>query len=170
MALAASKPGTKIQTFYGFTVSAAGEIFVNDGNGVGVFSPTANGDADPVRRIVGNFPGSGVFPIMTVDGAGNLYVPFGEGIAVFGPNDTGAVSPSRVINVKPGQLATDSHGNLYLLGYSKRDDGLNQFGVSEYAATASGNAVPLRYITTPGMDTTGWDDIPGIALDAAKTI
>jgi hypothetical protein len=41
--------GTKIQTFYGFTVSAAGEIFVNDGNGVGVFSPTANGDADPVR-------------------------------------------------------------------------------------------------------------------------
>jgi hypothetical protein len=75
-----------------------------------------------------------------------------------------------VINVKPGQLATDSRGNLYVLGDSVRNDGLNPFGVTEYDAAASGNAVPLRYITYPGMDTTGWNDIPGIAVDAAGTI
>src|SRR5258707_2478372 len=104
---------------------------------------------------------------MTVDGPGNLYVPFSEGIAVFGAGDTGTVSPSRVINVQAGQLATDSQGNLYVLSYSKRTDGLNPFGVSEYAATASGDAVPLRYITSPDMDTTGWNDAPGISVGPA---
>jgi hypothetical protein len=107
---------------------------------------------------------------MTVDGPGNLYVPFSEGIAVFGAGDTGTVSPSRVINVQAGQLATDSQGNLNVLSYSKRNVGLNPFGVSEYAATASGDAVPLRYITSSDMDTTGWNDAPGIAVDAAGTI
>jgi hypothetical protein len=163
-------PGMRIQKIDDFAVSAAGEIFVNDGSSVAVFGPTANGDVDPLRRIVGKFPGLGYAPIMTVDGAGNLYVPFGQGIAVFGPNDTGVVSPSRVINVRPGYLATDSHGNLYVLGDTIRNDGLNPFGVSVYDAVASGNAPPFRYITYPGMDTTGWDDIPGIAVDAAGTI
>jgi hypothetical protein len=163
-------PGTRIPNVYDVTVSAAGEIFVNDGNGIAVFSQTANGDVDPVRRIEGQFLAANYNPAMTVDGAGNLYVPVAEGIAVFGPGDTGAVSPSRVINVHPGLLATDSQGNLYVLDYKKRDDGLNPFGVSEYAATASGNAVPLRYITSPGMDTSGWNDSPGIAVDAAGTI
>jgi hypothetical protein len=163
-------PGTRIPNVDDFTVSAAGEIFVNDGNGIAVFSQTANGDVDPVRRIMGKFPAAAYYPVMTVDGAGNLYVPIAEGIAVFGPGDTGAAGPSRVINVHAGQLATDSQGNLYVLDYRKRDDGLNPFGVSEYASTVSGNAVPLRYITTPGMSTTGWNDIPGIAVDAAGTI
>jgi hypothetical protein len=99
-----------------------------------------------VRRIVGQF--SGYPSTMTVDGPGNLYVPLSEGIAVFGAGDTGTVSPSRVINVQGGQLATDSQGNLNVLSYSKRNVGLNPFGVSEYAATASGDAVPLRYITS----------------------
>jgi hypothetical protein len=162
-------PGTRIPSVNDFTVSAAGEIFVNDGNGIAVFSPTADGDVDPVRRIVGQFPAPGSYPVMTVDGTGNLYVPYGKGTAVFGPSDTGVVSPSRVINVS-GQLATDKEGNLYVLSYSKRDDGLNPFGVSEYAATASGDAIPLRYITSPEMDTTGWNDSPGIAVDAAGTI
>src|SRR5882757_11586208 len=48
-------PGTKIPRVYVMTVSAAGEIFVNDGSGISVFSPTANGDVDPVRRIFGQF-------------------------------------------------------------------------------------------------------------------
>lgn len=161
--------GTKIPIVNDFTVSTTGEIFVNDGNGIAVFSPTANGDVDPVRRIAGQFPAAAYYPVMTIDGARNLYVPYGKGTAVFGPNDTGTVGPSRVINVS-GQLATDSHGNLYVLGYSKREDGLNPFGVTEYAATASGDAVPLRYITTSGMDTTGWNDIPGIAVDATGII
>ena len=77
-------PGMRIQKIDDFAVSAAGEIFVNDGSGVAVFSPTANGDVDPLRRIVGKFPGLGYAPIMTVDGARNLYVPFGQGIAVLG--------------------------------------------------------------------------------------
>jgi hypothetical protein len=161
-------PGTNIPRVYVMTVSAAGEIFVNDGSGISVFSPTANGGVDPVRRIVGQF--SGYPSTMTVDGSGNLYVPFSEGIAVFGAGDTGTVGPSRVINVQAGQLATDSQGNLYVLGYGQRTDGLNPFGVSEYTATASGNAVPLRYITSPNMDTTGWNDTPGIAVDAAGAI
>ncbi|RSL18860.1 hypothetical protein EDE15_4465 [Edaphobacter aggregans] len=142
-------PGTRISHVYDMTVSAVGEVFVNDGNNIGIFSPTANGDVDPVRCIEGQFLSFGFYyQAMTVDVTGNLYVPFSEGIAVFGPKDTGMAAPSRVINVHAGQLATDSQGNLYVLGYAQRTDGLNPFGVSEYAATASGNAVPLRYITS----------------------
>jgi hypothetical protein len=163
--------GTKIQHVYDMTVSAAGEIFINDGNGIAVFSAMANGDADPVRRIEGQFLSRGYFyPAITVDATGNLYVPTSEGIAVFGPKDTGMVAPSRLLKVQAGQLATDRQGNLYVLASGPRTDGLNTFGVSEYAATANGEAVPLRYITSPDLYTSGWDDIPGIAVDAAGTI
>ncbi len=164
-------PGTKIQNVYDMTVNAAGEIFVNDGKGIAVFSATADGNVDPVRRIEGaGQSGSFFYPAMTVDASGNLYVPYSDRIAVFGPKDTGKVAPSRVINVPAGQLATDNQGNLYVLAYGKRDDELNPFGVSEYAATASGNAVPLRYITSSGMGTTGWNDSPGIAVNSSGTI
>jgi len=94
------------------TVSVAGEIFVNDGNGIAVFGPAADGNADPERYIVGKFPGNVYSTTMVVDVMGNLYLALGQGVAVFGPKDTGAIAPWRVINVPSGSLATDSQGNL----------------------------------------------------------
>ena len=93
-------PGTTIANVNDMAVSPAGEIFVNDGNGVAVFSAAANGSDAPVRYIQWN--GGGLTPLtpgyIAVDGKDNLYVQNGSSIAVFGPHDTGLVVPSRVIN------------------------------------------------------------------------
>jgi hypothetical protein len=165
-------PGTKIPRVYGMTVSAAGDIFVSDGNGIAVFGPTADGNADPVRRIVSTVgtPLTGYYgPSMSVDGSGNLYIDVSGGIAVFGPTDNGTIAPSRLIHVQTGTLTTDSQGNLYVLCHIKRNDGLNPYGVYEYAATANGDAVPLRYITSADLNA-GFYNGEGVAVDAAGLI
>ena len=72
------------------TVSQAGEIFVSDTKGIAVFSPTATGDADPVRYIqdlgVEGFSAAAWASFMAVDNAGNLYAGnYGSPVFVFGP-------------------------------------------------------------------------------------
>lgn len=99
-------PGMKIANVEDMAVSPDGEIFVNDGNGVAVFSATANGADAPVRYI--RWDGGGnksIWPsLIAVDGKDNLYVQSGLSIAVFGPDDTGLVVPSRVISGPHTQL------------------------------------------------------------------
>jgi hypothetical protein len=46
--------GKKISAVADMVASQTGEIFVSDGTGIAVFSPTATADAGPVRYIVGN--------------------------------------------------------------------------------------------------------------------
>jgi hypothetical protein len=73
-------PGTKIAAVEDVMASTTGEIFVSDGKGIAVFSPTATGNADPVRYILGssqNPDGSSTAIIpdfITVDSSDNLYV------------------------------------------------------------------------------------------------
>ena len=142
-------PGMKIANVLDMAVTPEGDIFVNDGNGVAVFSATANGADSPVRYI--RWDGGGDTPVMpgfiAVDGKDNLYVQNGLSIALFGPDDTGLVVPSRVISGPHTQLAglgrmtTDVQGNLYVTLT------LNPHGVLEFAAGANGDAVPLRFVT-----------------------
>jgi hypothetical protein len=65
-------------------------------------------------------------------------------------------------------MTTDSQGNLYVAGYRPREDGLYPYGVYEFGPTADGDASPVRYITTPGMD--GSYEGTGGAVDSAGNI
>lgn len=166
-------PGKRIANVYDMTVSPEGEIFVNDGRGVAVFSATANGVDAPVRYI--QWDGGGNMPFMpgliAVDGKDNLYVQNGLSIAVFGPDDTGLVVPSRVISGPHTQLAglgrmtTDVQGNLYV---TISTGGFSSDGVLEFNANANGDAVPLRSVSSPEMS--NWDGVLGVAVDSSGLI
>jgi hypothetical protein len=180
-------PGTKIAAVKRMVVSATGEIFVSDGNGIAVFSSTATGNADPVRYILGNSqppggPANAIAPgfAIAVDSSDNLYLlnKVDSSIAVFGPTATGNVVASRTIvgpltlldGADPNytDMATDALGNLYVLCGCGLNTGLNPFGVIEFGSTASGNVAPLRYVTTPAMNTEY--EGTGVAVDSAGTI
>jgi hypothetical protein len=180
--------GTSISTVQDVMASTTGEIFVSDGKGIAVFGPTATGNADPVRYIMGNTqPGGGSATAITpgliaVDSSDNVYVEdlIDSSIAVFGPTDTGTVVPSRTIAGSLTDLggpvnyilgmATDPPGNLYVLCLCVRTDGsgFSGFGVFEFGPAANGNVAPIRFVTDPEMyPYTGGN---GIAVDSAGTI
>ena len=183
-------PGTKISAVQAMTVSPAGEIFVSDGKGIAVFSPTATGDADPVRYIQDldeEEPAAITWTrYMVVDTSGNLYVGTNSDqrpIVVFGPSDTGPVVPSRTIEGPLTHLgaaacglygifgiAVDNSGNIYVLYrcWTTTDPHVESLTVYEFGPTANGNVAPIRSVTTPGMGIyyTG----TGLAVDSAGTI
>jgi hypothetical protein len=154
-------------------VSPAGEIFVNDGSGIAVFSPTANGSDAPVRYIQWN--GGETAPVtpgyIAVDNKDNLYVQNGLSIAVFGPSDNGSIVPSRVIGgphtqfgTALGRMTTDVQGNLYVT--------CECYGISalEFAKDANGDVAPLRYVTSPDIWNFSGDREMGVAVDSSGLI
>jgi hypothetical protein len=179
-------PGTKIPALKDVTVSGTGEIFVADGKGVAVFAQNATGDADPVRYIQWTAPPEGALLQswnVAVDDSDNLYVRNGTIIAVFGPNDNGAVTPTRLITGPQTQIATsvyedgytwsmtiDSHGNIYLLCNTVRQDGLNPFGVLVFGPGSNGDVAPVRYVTTPGMNDGEYGTLTGLAVDSSGSL
>jgi len=166
-------PGTTIANVIDMAVSPAGEIFVNDGNGVAVFSAAAKGSDAPARYI--QWDGGGEAPLtpgyIAVDGEDNLYVENGSSIAVFGPQDTGLVVPSRVINGPHtqlsalGRMTTDLQGNLYV---TTGADAFVGVSVVEFTAEANGDAVPLRSVSSTGM--ANFAGFLGVAVDSSGLI
>lgn len=166
-------PGMKITSVTDLAVSPSGEIFINDGSGIAVFSATANGSDAPVRYI--QWDGGGQAPLtpgyIAVDANDNLYVQNGESIAVFGPHDHGLVVPSRVISgphtqlAAPGRMTTDGKGNLYVTAGSETYLGV---GLLEFSNNASGDAVPLRYVYSTEM--ANFDGFLGVAVDSSGLI
>lgn len=165
--------GMKIGNVKDMAVSPEGEIFVNDGNGVAVFSATADGADAPVRYI--QWDGGEKTPVtpgfIAVDGKDNMYVQNGLSIAVFGPDDTGLVVPSRVISgphtplAGLGRMTTDVQGNLYV---TISGDAFGTVGVLEFIVNANGDAVPLRSVSSPEMS--NWDGLLGVAVDSSGLI
>jgi hypothetical protein len=166
-------PGTKVANVQDMAVSPAGEIFINDGKGVSVFSATASGSDAPVRYI--QWDGGEAVPVtpgfIAVDGEDNLYVQNGSSIAVFGPQVTGLVVPSRVISGPHTQLSglsrmtADVHGNLYVTIDS---GGSNGVGVLEFTADAHGDVAPLRSVSSTSM--VNFDGLLGVAVDSSGLI
>jgi hypothetical protein len=181
-------PGTEIAVVNDMTASSSGEIFVSEGKGIAVFNPTATGNADPVRYILGNTqPGGGsataIAPgLIAVDSSDNVYVTdtIDSSIVVFGPTDNGTVVPARTIAGPLTHLAgthayllavaTDSPGNLYVLCVCSRTDGSGfaDFGVFEYGPSANGNVAPIRFVTSP--ETYPYTGGNGLAVDSSGTI
>lgn len=175
--------GTKIPQVKDVLASPTGEIYVSDGNGIAVFSATANGAVDPVRYIVGNSQAGGgsstqIVPgVIALDQAGNLYVQdtASNSIAVFGPADTGTVVPKRTITypIAPYliSMTTDSTGNLYVSCICfTLSHGYSAVGVLVFDATASGNTTPIRAIWGPLTGIATYYSGLGIAVDSAGTL
>jgi hypothetical protein len=179
----------KIHNVNDVIATATGEIFVSDGKGIAVFSPTATGDADPVRYIVPQPAEGSSIPIIpgliAVDNSDNVYVQnlADSSIVVFGSTDTGNVVPIRTIGGALTRLngqgpssyivgmATDTPGNLYVLclcAPAQKEDRYD-FGVFEFAHMTAGNVAPIRFVTSPDMYPYSSDG-NGIAVDSAGTI
>jgi hypothetical protein len=167
------------------TVDSSGNLYVsgvlaapNLGSGVAIFSPTANGDAVPLRTIGGSATtiiGLGAVPI-AVDAADNIYIsnadPQGpESILIFNSSANGNVpptstigGPATTINAIQG-LALDSAGNIYVSNTPSDPTALP--GILEFSAGSTGNVAPIRTIS--GSATT-MISIGSLALDSAGNI
>lgn len=168
-----------------FTASAvavdqsSGTIYVGgvDSNGnvseVLAYSAGASGTAAPTRTITAQ-AGDFAQPLaMTVDSQGQLYivsvVNITPTIAVFGASATGATAAVKSIAggstgiYIPTGIAVDTAGDIFV---SDADPALTPFGGSilEFAATASGNAVPLGALTSTTQV------FEGVAVDASGNI
>jgi hypothetical protein len=181
-------PGSAVSIVEDVMASSTGEIFVSDSNRIAVFSPTATGNASPVRYILGPSQSTGgttsLFSpgFITVDGSDNLYVQNASDstIVVFGSTDTGYVVPARKISGPltrvsgPGNyisgMSTDTAGNLYVLCLCKEPDGSgrNDFGVFEFDPAANGNVAPTRFVTATEMYPYFFNN--GVGVSAAGTV
>lgn len=180
---------TSLQTDLGginaLTVDSSGNLYVsaflaapNLGNGVAIFSPTANGETVPIRVIGGiatTIIGVGPIPI-AVDSAGNIYISTGynlepESILIFNSSANGAVpptstigGPATTINSVRG-LALDSAGNIYVSNLPSDPNALQD--ILEFSAGSTGNIAPTRTIS--GSATT-ISAVGNLALDSAGNI
>jgi len=139
-----------------------------------IFPATANGTVSATSSLVLD-PQAFTYS-SALDPTGNIYVATigtasglgGSTVYVYPAGSTGAASPGRTITnnglglasfVFVTALATDSAGQLYVL------DGGN-CSISVFAATASGNVLPVRQISGPltQLTTTPTGGVTAVAL------
>ncbi len=163
----------------GLGLDAAGELYVANpcGGSITVFAAGADGNATPTRTIIGSNTGLNGASGIALDEAGHLYVTNAGGylanagsVKVYAAGASGNAIPIRTIAGchtaigypwGPRGVALDAAGNLYVAAH------IPAFGITVYAATASGSATPTRTIT--GCST-GLNGPFGIARDAASNL
>jgi hypothetical protein len=160
----------------------AGNIYVADFNAqqIDVFAPTANDNMLPTAIIAGSNTGLKTPRLVRTDAAGNIYVLNSLGtqadpnasITVYAPGSSGNVAPIRTITFAnvPGNiyygLAVDGPGNVYTTSVPSVNPN-NVAYVLEFAAGASGAAVPIRTITGGNTQVSRPH---GLAVDAAGNV
>lgn len=119
-----------------------------------VYSAKANGDATPVREIVGTKTGLGTVWGVALDADRNIYVANYSGsntsgdLTIYPAGSHGNVAPSATIiglasgdvMVSPSDVAVDSAGNMYATAYGSNS-------ISVYAPGSNGYAEPIQYIS-----------------------
>jgi len=122
---------------------------------VQVFSPSASGNATPIRTIVGKRTGLGVPTSIAVDSGRYVYVantPLSKeqvaGIEVFAPNANGNRKPVRVVAgdqtglTDPVNIALGADGNIYVANQLSPSGG--SYDVLVFPIDADGNTAPIR--------------------------
>lgn len=135
-----------------------------------VYPAGSTGSATPTRTLLlGTFettnfviPGS-----MTIDAEGVLYVAGpGGNVAVFSATANGSGAPTQLITSSiltgPVGVAVDSSGNMYVSNEVATNN-VSTGAIYVFAKGATGNATPIREITSPNV-------FFGIALDASGNI
>lgn len=137
-------------------VDSAGQLYVANSrpDSLAVYASAVNGPAMPSRQIEGALTEINTLESLAVDAAGNVYATTQTGAAtpsglllIFSPASDGNVAPTRVITSDAGMffygVAVDSGLNVYATEEAAAGaDG----AIVEYAAGASGNAMPIRSI------------------------
>jgi hypothetical protein len=176
---------TSLQTFSAvnainaLAVDNAGNLYVSAGSSVQIFSPTADGDAVPIRTIGGSATTiTGVGSIsLAVDSANNVYTSSGitvadtpESILIFNSSANGNVPPSSTIGGPLTTisfiqgLAVDNAGNIYVSNVPS--DNPNE-DILVFSAGSTGNVAPIRTISGPA---TTMSSIGSLASDSAGNI
>jgi hypothetical protein len=114
------------------------------------FRGDANGDASPVRKIMG--PRTRLLnpDVLAVDAVhGEIFVPQGNQVLVFPRDADGDVAPIRILEgpdtgLGAGRATVDPVHDLLLVS------DFNGGGIRIFDRKASGNTRPLRFITGPG--------------------
>jgi hypothetical protein len=155
--------------FYGSATVATSTpsdlLFVTDGTAIVAFPVGAGGDAAPVRTIAGPHTGLSGATSLAHDRAGNIYAAnLGANTITEYPADAdGDVAPIRTIRqtgaVFALDVAVDAQGQIYVGNLLNGPTPAPIVAV--YAATATGNATPIRTIATGAAD-----EIGGLAIDA----
>jgi sugar lactone lactonase YvrE len=163
---------TQLDLSEGVAVDASGNIYVasafigasNATGAVYVFSPTANGNAAPIRTITN---ANGLFLGEGIDASGNLYlsldtiaVPYTGAIVEYAAGANGAAMPTRTIIgtatglTTAGGVSVDGAGNIYVANQTQTANGAN-YTLEEFAASATGDAGPIAVISS-----SSWNNAP----------
>ena len=150
-------PATTLSTPIGMGFDAAGNLYVADfsgGGGVGsiaLFAAGANGNIAPIATISGASTGLNGAEGLALDGSGRIWVvnQNAPNVEAFAPGSNGNVAPAITIAgvntgmtlaTRPGYLALDSAGNIYVSIFAANT-------INVFAASASGNVAPIRSIS-----------------------
>lgn len=144
-------------------------------SGIVTYTAGSSGDAGFFESVNGLAAGINYPDGLAVDSSGNVYTEgtstAGNGISVFAAGSYGNVAPITTIVgantglVAPNRMVLDSNSNLYV---SNSFGGAGGGSVNVYQAGASGDAPPLRTITS---DFTGMSGgASKVALDSSGNI
>jgi sugar lactone lactonase YvrE len=138
-----------------------------DAGTIAVFAPDADGDARPIRVIIGPRNGLGRPAVVAVDRHGYLYAinshnrTVDHAVRVFAPDAKGDAAPCRVIEgprtqiTRPSGLALDRQGRLYV-GSSGSTSQSPEGGITVYAPGVTGDTAPIRRLIGGDYYGMGW--------------
>src|SRR5439155_966668 len=145
--------GTGLDHPVGVALDTAGNVYVPNTYTVTGYPPGASGNVAPIRTIESSSQVAGI----ALDDAGHLYVTNAGGylanagsVKVYAAGASGNAIPIRTIAGchtaigypwGPRGVALDAAGNLYVAAH------IPAFGITVYAATATGNVAPIRTIS-----------------------